>query len=126
MADRNINLDEAERLIRRAIETDRFIRKETGEVGDNAAYVDSLGWVLFRKGKLNEAREWLEKAIALPDGAEDPSVWDHLGDVYAKSHMTGKAKEAWTTSLHLYDTTGQRKSDSKRAEIVKKLETLGD
>ncbi len=126
MADRSVNLDEAERLIRRAIETDRFIRKETGEAGDNAAYVDSLGWVLFRKGKLNEAREWLEKAIALPDGADDPSVWDHLGDVYAKANLIDKAKEAWTTSLHLYDTGRRRNSESKRAEVVKKLATLGD
>jgi tetratricopeptide (TPR) repeat protein len=124
MADRNINLDEAEKLIRRAIENYRSVAKESGDESDNAAYVDSLGWVLFRRGKLDEAREWLEKAAALPDGADDPSVWDHLGDVYAKLHLAGKAKEAWTMSLKLYDTGGRRKSDSHRAEVVKKLKTV--
>jgi tetratricopeptide (TPR) repeat protein len=124
MADRNINLDEAEKLIRRAIENYRSVAKESGDEADNAAYVDSLGWVLFRRGKIDEAREWLEKAVALPEGADDPSVWDHLGDVYAKLHLAGKAKEAWNMSLKLYDTSGRRKSDSHRVEVVKKLKTV--
>lgn len=124
LADRNINLDEAEKLIRRAIENYRSLSKETGDEADNAAYIDSLGWVLFRRGKLDEAREWLEKAVALPDGADDPSVWDHLGDVYAKLHLAGKAKEAWNMSLKLYDTGGRRKSDSHKLEVVKKLKTV--
>lgn len=124
MADRNINLDDAERLIRRAIDTERSIRKAIGEDGDNAAYLDSLGWVLFRKGKLDEAREWLEKAAALPEGADDPTVWDHLGDVYAKLGQTGKAKEIWTKSLKLYNAGARPKSDGKRTEVVKKLKTV--
>ena len=74
MADRNVNLDEAERLIRRAIEVDRLMRRGAEDEGENAAYLDSLGWVLFRRGQLADAREWLEKAAALPDGADDPAV----------------------------------------------------
>lgn len=124
MADRNINLDEAERLIRRAIDMDRSIRKETGEEGDNAAYIDSLGWVLFRKGKLDEAREWLEKAVTLPDGNDDPTVWDHLGDVYAKLGLSQKAREVWTKSLKLYDAGTRWKNDGKPAEVVKKLKAV--
>jgi tetratricopeptide (TPR) repeat protein len=124
MADRNINLDEAERMIRRAIEVDRSIRKEAGEDGDNAAYLDSLGWVLFRKGQLDDARQWLEKAAALFDGADDPTVWDHLGDVYAKLRMPAKAKEAWQASAKLYDAGTRRKNDSRRAELDKKLRTV--
>jgi RNA polymerase sigma-70 factor (subfamily 1) len=105
MADRNVNLDEAERMIRRAIEVERTVRREAEDDGENAAYLDSLGWVLFRQGKLSEAREWLEKTVALPDGAEDPTVWDHLGDVYARLDMTTKAREAWQTSIKLYDAS---------------------
>lgn len=122
MADRNVNLDEAERLIRKALEADRSIRP--GDEGDRAAYVDSMGWVLFRKGKLDEARDWLEKAAAMPDGADDPAVWDHLGDVYAKMGLTGKAKDAWATALKLYEAGTRRKSDSKRAETEKKLKAV--
>ena len=124
MADRNANLDEAERLVRRAIELDRSVRKRAEEDGDNAAYLDSLGWVLFRRGKPAEAREWLEKAAALPDGADDPAVWDHLGDVLAKLDQPEKAKEAWQKALKGYDTGGRRKSDPRKAEVEKKLKTV--
>jgi tetratricopeptide (TPR) repeat protein len=124
MADRNVNLDEAERLIRRALELDRSLRKQVDEEGENAAYVDSLGWVLFRKGKPAEAREWLEKAVALPDGADDPTVWDHLGDVHAKLDQPAKAKEAWQKAVKLYDTAGRKKTDPRKTEVEKKLKTL--
>src|SRR5262245_22501031 len=124
LADRNLNLDEAERLIRRAIDTERALRKDVGEEGDNAAYVDSMGWVLFRKGQLAEAREWLEKAAALPDGADDPTVWDHLGDVYVKLDLPAKAKQAWQTSLKLYETSYRKKRDTRPAEVERKLKTV--
>jgi tetratricopeptide (TPR) repeat protein len=124
MADRNVNLDEAERLIRRAIELYRIQERLIGTSDENAAYLDSLGWVLFRKGKLSEAREWMEKAVALPEGANDPTVWDHLGDVLAKSEQPGKAKEAWQKALELYKTGARPKSDGRQAEAEKKLKTV--
>lgn len=124
MADRNINLDEAERLIRHALEVDRSTRKGSEDDGENAAYLDSLGWVLFRKGKHAEAREWLEKTTTLADGADDPAVWDHLGDVLAKLEQPAKAKEAWKTALTLYDAGIRRKSDDRRAQVEKKLKTV--
>lgn len=124
MADRNINLDEAEQLIRRAIEAERLARKDVEDEGEKAAYVDSLGWVLFRRGKLAEAREWLEKAVALPDGADDPTVWDHLGDVYAKLDLPAKASDAWRTALKLYKDDPRKTSVAKRAEVEKKLKSL--
>jgi tetratricopeptide (TPR) repeat protein len=124
MAERNVNLDEAERLVRRAIDLDRAERKVADDGGDNGAYLDSLGWVLFRKGKPAEAREWLEKAAALPDVADDPTVWDHLGDVYARLDQPAKAKEAWQKALKLFDTPGRRKIDPKKTEIETKLKTL--
>src|SRR5205814_7214565 len=78
LADQSRNLDEAERLVRRAIDLDRQARRSGGEDGDeevddsdSAAYLDSLGWVLFRQGKYAEARQWLEKATAQPDGRQE-------------------------------------------------------
>jgi tetratricopeptide (TPR) repeat protein len=124
MADRNVNLDEAERLIRRAIEADRAARKDVEDEGEKAAYLDSLGWVLFRRGKLAEAREWLEKTVTLPDGADDPAVWDHLGDVYAKLDLPAKASEAWQTAIKLFKDDPRKTSAAKRAEVEKKLKSL--
>ena len=88
-ADQNKNLKETEDMIRRAIDFDRRGARKNSvnltqeEDQDNAAYVDSLGWVLFRRGQIEEARKQLERAAALPDG-DDPVIWDHLGDTYQK------------------------------------------
>jgi tetratricopeptide (TPR) repeat protein len=87
LADRNIRLDEAYSLIRKAVDLDP----------DNGAYLDSLGWVLFRQGKFTEAEGWLVKATSHMDA--DPTVHDHLGDVYLKLGKTKEAIAQWTASL---------------------------
>jgi tetratricopeptide (TPR) repeat protein len=124
-AERGINLPEAERMIRKAIARDREIRSTGKAVGldsdrDNAAYVDSLGWVLFRKGDLKGARAELEKASALPDGEDDPVVWDHLADVLFRSGEKDKATAAWRKSLALFEA-GLRPKDDRYQEIQQKL-----
>ena len=65
-AEQGRDLDAAERLIRHAIEVDRYDNKKSGASElENGMYLDSLGWVLFRKGKLAEARAELERAVTL-------------------------------------------------------------
>ena len=124
MAERNVNLDEAERRIRKAIAADHSARIEAGEDEEIAAYRDSLGWVLFRKGRLADARVELEKAAALPDGADDPTVWDHLGDAYFKLNEPAKAKSAWATAAGLYPSNRGSKTAARRAAIEKKLKAI--
>ena len=70
LADRNTKLDEAEELIRKAVEAEP----------DNGYYVDSLGWVLFRRGKIDEALEYLQRADRLTPN--EPEVIDHIADAY--------------------------------------------
>jgi tetratricopeptide (TPR) repeat protein len=128
-ADRNKNLPEAEKLIRRALELDKQQRNTGTAVDmdadqDNAAYVDSLGWVLFRLGKLDEAKKELERAVVLADGVEDPTVWDHLGDVYFRLELKAKAAAAWQKSLKLYDLGRRRRNDGRYEDIKKKLKLL--
>ena len=108
MAEQNKKLTEAEKLIRAAMEQDRKQKREGAWVGldgdlDNAAYVDSLGWVLFRQGKVKEARQELERASRLPDGSDDPVVWDHLGDVRAREGDKTQAVEAWRKAVEQYE-----------------------
>lgn len=124
LADRNEKLDDAEKMIRKAIDNDRMLRRDSGEDAENAAYLDSLGWVLFRKGQTNEAREQLERASTMPDGADDPTVWDHLGDVYAKLNMPQKAKEAWHTAMKLYEQSHRARKDGRRAALEQKLKVI--
>src|SRR5687767_4038114 len=93
LADRNVRLAEAHKLIVKALEADP----------NNGAYLDSLGWVLFRMDKLPEAEEQLVRA--LEQTKRDPAVHDHLGDVYSRQ---GKLKEAitqWQSALKAWETS---------------------
>jgi tetratricopeptide (TPR) repeat protein len=124
-ADRNKNLDEAEKMIRKAIDLDKTQRNSGTSLGpdsdrDNAGYLDSLGWVLFRRGKLEVARQELQKAVSLPEGAEDPVVWDHLADVLFRLGKKEEAANAWKKAVTLYES-GARPSDERLKEIREKL-----
>ncbi len=128
-ADQNKKLDEAEKRIRRALELDKRQRNSLTRVGldsdrDNAAYVDSLGWVLFRKGDWPGARRELEKAASLPTGDDDPVVWDHLGDVYIRLKEADKAGSAWRKAIELYESGGRRRPEERYREIKEKLKQL--
>jgi len=87
LADRNTRLDEAFQLIKKAVDLEP----------DNGAYLDSLGWVYFRQGKFADAEGELVKATSHMDA--DPTVHDHLGDVYLKLGKTAQAIAQWTVSL---------------------------
>jgi tetratricopeptide (TPR) repeat protein len=125
-ADQGKNLPEAEKLIRKAIELDRKQRGSGLSVSadsdqDNGGFVDSLGWVLFRRGQLKEARAEMERAVKLPGGSDDPTVWDHLGDVCFKMNDAARARTAWKKALELFGGGHRRKDDERREEIKRKL-----
>jgi Flp pilus assembly protein TadD len=128
-ADQGKKLKEAEELIRKALELDRKRRATTGPTvgvdaeGENAAYIDSLGWVLFRRGDFEGARRELERASAMPDG-DDPVIWDHLGDVYHRLEMTERARTAWQHALGLYEQDGRRRADQRYRDLKQKLKLL--
>lgn len=128
-ADQNKKLEEAEKRIRRALELDKqqrnsLVRQGLDSDRDNAAFVDSLGWVLFRKGDWQAARRELEKAASLPVGDDDPVVWDHLGDVCFRLKEIEKAGSAWRKAIELYESGGRRRPDDRYREIKEKLKHL--
>lgn len=92
-ADKNINIDEALTLINRALELEP----------DNGAYLDSLGWVYYRKGEYDLAlKNLLMAEDRLDDTANpDPVVYDHLGDTYLKMKNKDKAVFYWEKSLKM-------------------------
>jgi tetratricopeptide (TPR) repeat protein len=71
-ADKGVRLEEAHELIKQAVELEP----------DNGAYLDSLGWVLFKLGKTEEALPYLQKAAAAVK--DDAVVHDHLADALLK------------------------------------------
>lgn len=105
-ADQNKHLRRAEQMIRYAL----------AQQPDNHAYLDSLGWVLYRQGKYEEALTWLEKAAAgeKPDGV----ILDHLGDAYAKNNQPEKARQAWQRAAEALEASGEAdKADQVREKL---------
>jgi tetratricopeptide (TPR) repeat protein len=123
-ADQGKKLKEAEELIRKAIDLDRRQRKKLSGGGEeNAAYIDSLGWVLFRRGQLDAARTELEKAIKLPEG-DDPTIWDHLGDVYYRQGQAQRARTTWERARVLYERENSRTMDYRYKDLKRKIKLL--
>jgi len=114
LADRNVRLDEAQKMISKAVELEPA----------NGAYLDSLGWVCFRQNRLDDAVSYLQKALQIPSVAKDPTVHDHLGDVYFKQGKIREAIAQWQSSLKEYEA-GVTQSDAdpeEMAQVGKKLE----
>ena len=99
LADRGLKLDKARMMIERAVHLEP----------NNAAYIDSLGWVLFKLGKLQDGLAQEQKAIGLSGDEPDPTLFDHLGDIYAALKQPDKAREAWKKSLSLEPSEEVRK-----------------
>jgi len=76
-----------------------MVRKALASEPENGAYLDSLGWVLFKMDKPQEALPLIEKACEKQAGGADETLLDHLGDVYDKLQQPAKAIETWKKSL---------------------------
>jgi tetratricopeptide (TPR) repeat protein len=112
LADRGVRLEEARDLIAKAVDRDP----------KNGAYLDSLGWVLFRLNKLPEAEAKLLEALELM--SRDPTVHDHLGDVYFHEGKIREAIAQWQSSLKEWQASAP--SDQDHSEVAKVQKKLDD
>ena len=103
-AEHGMKLDKARELIEKALKAEP----------KNAAYLDSMAWVLF---KLNQPTEALPYALKAAELSEQPdaTVYDHIADIYATLKQPDKAREFWRKSLALEPSE----------EIRKKLDASG-
>jgi tetratricopeptide (TPR) repeat protein len=101
-AERGVKLEEAKVMIEKAVKLEP----------ENAAFLDSLGWVLFKLGQPQPALEYIQKSIKLSEKAPDATLFDHLGDIFAALKRNAEAREAWKKSLSIEDS----------AEVKRKLE----
>ncbi|OFV80640.1 MAG: hypothetical protein A3B65_07185 [Acidobacteria bacterium RIFCSPHIGHO2_02_FULL_67_57] len=112
-ADKNMKLEESVALIQRALELDPY----------NGAYLDSLGWAYFRLGRLDQAEEYLVKALERL--SRDPTIHDHLGDVYYKTGRLPLAEKAWERAREEWQRTAPTELDPKAfARLEEKLQAL--
>jgi predicted Zn-dependent protease len=111
-AEGSVNLERAQEMLTRAV----------GQEPDNGAYVDSLGWVYFRLGKLDLAEKYLTDATRLLP--RDPTVHEHLGDVLAARGDRQRALQSYRTALDLDpEAKDVDKIRSKIAELERNAQT---
>jgi len=105
-ADHGVNLDRAAEMLNRAVKQEPR----------NGAYIDSLGWVYFRQGKLDLAEKYLADAAKLLP--RDATVHEHLGDVLAKRGEVHRALDLYREALTFEpDAKDEAKLRLKIAEL---------
>jgi tetratricopeptide (TPR) repeat protein len=110
-ADRGVKLDESLNFIKQALVAEP----------SNGAYLDSLGWVYFRMGKYDLAEENLTKAAV--HMSSDPTVQEHLGDLYQKTGRLKMAAAHWERSVQEWNKTVPAEVDSEAyAKVQQKLD----
>ena len=114
LADRGTKLDEALTLVKRAVDLDPT----------NGAYLDSLGWAYFKLGKYDQAEDNLNKASHLQRMGSDPTVQEHLGDLYQKTGRLKLAAAHWQRAIEEWNKTVAAEIDQDDvAKVQKKLES---
>jgi tetratricopeptide (TPR) repeat protein len=118
-ADRDVRLEESLNYIKQAVSLEPT----------NGAYLDSLGWAYFKLGKYDLAEETLTKASL--HMASDPTVQDHLGDLYQKTGRLKLAAAHWDRAVQEWNKTigpevdtdmfaaTQKKLDAAKVRIAK-------
>ncbi len=107
------DLDEAERLVRRALDL------KPG----SAAFLDSLGFVLLKRGDAPRALELLERAVQA--GPEDPTLLEHLGEASLALGDRARALEAFRRAKALLELApDEAERPSQRADLERRLKLL--
>jgi tetratricopeptide (TPR) repeat protein len=69
-----------------------------------SAYQDTLGWVLYQKGRYQEAADWIGKAVQSAEEASG-TVLEHYGDVLYKLNQPEMALEYWQKAQEAGDVS---------------------
>ena len=106
LADNNTKLEEALEMVQTAVESDPI----------NGAYLDSLGWIYYRLDRVELAERFLKRALLF--AASDPTIHEHLGDVYEKTGRVAEARAEYEKSVELAE------DEEERDKVQKKLDEL--
>ncbi|MCX6132862.1 MAG: tetratricopeptide repeat protein [Ignavibacteriales bacterium] len=105
LAERGLQLDRALRMSLQAVAAD----------SGNPSYLDTAGWVYFRLSKYDDARKYIEKAIAA--GGASATVYEHMGDIQFKLGQKEKADEFWKQALNMNVNNQSLKDKIARGSI---------
>jgi len=134
-ANRGVHLDRAEKMIRLALASDP----------KSPAYMDSLGWVFYKRGSFEDALKMLQAAADLSAEAQpvrqspqgdggrakadadpelDPVIWDHLGDAYWRLSRSEDAADAWQKAAKILEAQSERPRPDDLERVREKVNTL--
>jgi tetratricopeptide (TPR) repeat protein len=81
---RKTKLDDAERMSKKSLEL----------MPESKSFLDTYGWILYQQGKYTEAKSYMDRALKA-NGEEDPTLLEHMGDIYYKLNDKSKAVDYW-------------------------------
>lgn len=84
---RNERLEEAYEMSKRSLEFEP----------ENSSFLDTLGWIYYKKGDYENARKYIEASIE--NGGTSATILEHMGDVYDKLGYSEKAANYWNQAL---------------------------
>ncbi|MFH5832626.1 tetratricopeptide repeat protein [Halalkalibaculum sp. DA3122] len=100
LSERDERLDEAEKMALKAIE----------QAPENPSYLDTVGWVYYKKGDFEKARRYIKASI--DTGSASAEVLEHMGDVMQKLGNPEQARQWWNKAL---------KKDPSRTHLKEKI-----
>jgi len=104
-AEHGMKLDQAKEYISKALKQDP----------KNAAYLDSMAWVLYQSHQPQSALDYALKALQ-NSPEEDATLYDHIGDIYNALGQKDKARQAWNKSVSLEANDTVRKKIESSAK----------
>ncbi len=111
LADRGVRLNDALAMIQKAVKLDP----------QNYAFLDSLGWAYFKLGNYTQSEQSLIQASER--NSTDPTVHDHLGELYEKTGRLKQAAAQWEESLNQYQRTIPADAEpGEMSKVQKKLD----
>ena len=110
-ADAGKNLEQAERMIRYSLSQDPR----------SSASLDSLGWVLYKRGRFDKAVYYLRLAMRLVT-QEDPVLHDHVADALYRLGKPDEAREHWEKGVKLCAPESDPPPNRERRELLVKLQ----
>ena len=107
LSEENRQLDKAEQMSARTIKAEP----------QNATYLDTYAWILYRQERYDEALKYIEQALAA-DSVPSDVLYEHAGDICYKLGDTERALEYWKLALEV-----QRKANAVEERLKRKVTT---
>ena len=105
LSERGIQLDRALSMVKIAVEKDSL----------NSSYLDTIGWVYFKLGNYEKAKEYIQKAIDA--GGDSAVMHEHLGDIFYMLNEKNEAMKHWQKSFEIDSSNDKLKLKIEKGEL---------